>query len=324
MNIVKKNIDILHPKRQKNLFHFSDKFNFFVNLINNKKMPQCTILSGNKGIGKSTLVYHLSNFILSKNEEFPYSRDEQLINENNVSYKSLNENIHPNFFVLENESFESNIKIDRVRNLIKFVNMTSLSNKFKIILIDNAEYLNINSSNALLKIIEEPPLNTFFFIIHNNNKFLLNTIKSRCIKFNLNINIDKKKKILVDLFKQYKINANTDSLLNNLYFDSPGNLLKIFSRLYNDNIDLDNNKLNCILYFIDSYKKNKNTETLSFLSLLIEAFYNELCLKNSFFQSSYYYNKNKIVRKIHDMKKLNLDEKNIFIGIKDTLLNEKR
>ena len=153
---------------------------------------------------------------------------------------------------------------------------------------------------------------------------MLDTIKSRCLKFNLNISIDEKKKILVDLLHQYKISADFDLLLNNLYFDTPGNLLKLILHLDNHEIDFVNNKLDCILYFIDNYKKKGSNDTLSFLSLLIESFYNELCLKNSFYQNRHYYNKYKIVRQIHEMKKLNLDEKNIFIGIKDTLLNEKR
>jgi len=59
-----------------------------------------------------------------------------------------------------------------------------------------------------------------------------------------------------------------------------------------------------------------------FLSLFIEKFYNELCLNNNKNLSSYFFNQSKILKKIDEMKKFNLDDKNIFVWIKDILQNE--
>ena len=56
-----------------------------------------------------------------------------------------------------------NIKIEKARDVLKFLNKSTYYSNIKIVLIDNAEYLNINSSNALLKALEEPNNNTFFF-----------------------------------------------------------------------------------------------------------------------------------------------------------------
>ena len=47
--------------------------------------------------------------------------------------------------------------------MINFTNKSSFNNDFKIVLIDNIEHLNINSINALLKVIEEPNSNLYFF-----------------------------------------------------------------------------------------------------------------------------------------------------------------
>ena len=44
----------------------------FIKLYENKKLPNKILLSGDKGLGKSTLAYHLSNFVLSRDEEFKY------------------------------------------------------------------------------------------------------------------------------------------------------------------------------------------------------------------------------------------------------------
>ena len=65
--------------------------------------------------------------------------------------------------MIENINKEKDIKIDQVRNLIKFVSKSTYRNNIKLILIDNAENLNLSSSNAILKILEEADNNTFFF-----------------------------------------------------------------------------------------------------------------------------------------------------------------
>ena len=98
------------------------------------------------------------------------------INVDNFSYKRLCLNAHPNFYLIENSDSEKNIKIEQIRNLINFINKTTYSQDLKIILIDNAEYLNLNSSNALLKIVEEPNENVFFILIYDNSKKMLDTL----------------------------------------------------------------------------------------------------------------------------------------------------
>ena len=60
---------------------------------------------------------------------------------------------------------EKKIKIEQIRKLLVFLSKSTYYKGVKIVLLDNAEYLNINSSNALLKAIEEPSKDTYFFII---------------------------------------------------------------------------------------------------------------------------------------------------------------
>ena len=70
------------------------------------------------------------------------------------------------------------------------------------------------------------------------------------------------------------------------------------------------------------YKNEKNPETLSFISLFIEKFYNELCLNRNKNLNTYFFNQSKILKQIDEMRRFNLNEKNIFIWIKDILQNE--
>ena len=79
-----------------------------------------------------------------------------------------------------------------------------------------------------------------------------------------------------------------------------------------------------IYHFIEKYKIEKNPEILSYLSLFIEKFYFELCLNNNKNLNNLFFNFAKISKQIDDMKKYNLNDKNILISVKDTLQNDKR
>ena len=72
--------------------------------------------------------------------------------------------------------------------MINFVNKSSFNNKKKYILINDAEFLNLNSVNALLKIIEEPSEKNYFILINNIQHNMIKTLKSRFIEFKLQLN----------------------------------------------------------------------------------------------------------------------------------------
>ena len=93
-----KNSEVVLPKNQLKLFGYKTYFNFFIKLIKNNMMPQSVLLTAPKGSGKATFVYHLANYLLSSLQENKYSIDDLKINENNLSYKQIDLNIHPNFF----------------------------------------------------------------------------------------------------------------------------------------------------------------------------------------------------------------------------------
>ena len=78
---------------------------------------------------------------------------------------------------------------------------------------------------------------------------------------------------------QYEKEFNFKTLDDSFYFESPGNLLRYTMILLDNNIDSLNDKLSCILNLSDNYKNNNNPFILTFISLLIEIFYNELSKK---------------------------------------------
>tara|TARA_B110001454_G_scaffold171291_1_gene162049 strand:- start:79759 stop:80724 length:966 start_codon:yes stop_codon:yes gene_type:complete len=71
------------------------------------------------------------------------------------------------------------LKMDEVHKIKEFLKLKSLSGA-RFILINNAHRMNIPTSNALLKTLEEPPEGVYFFLISSRISGLLMTIKSRC------------------------------------------------------------------------------------------------------------------------------------------------
>ena len=316
------NIEILHPKNQLNLFGYKKHFKIFSELFQNNRLPNTILLSGSKGSGKATFAYHFINFLLSYKDTNKYSIDNFSIDKNNTTYKNISNNTHPNFFSPDNTLLEENIKIETTRNVIKFLNKSTYRLGSKIILIDNVENLNVNSSNALLKALEEPPPNTFFFIINNNSFKISNTIKSRSIEFKFFFSQDEKEVILKKLVNQYFNGFDSKILDSNIFLESPGNIINFLKFFYSSNLVSFNEKLPFIYYLINIYKKTKNLYVYNLISLMIEFFYNDLAYKNNKKLLIYSYNKFQILEQINNAKKFNLDKNNLFLIIQGILDNE--
>ena len=132
--------------------------------------------------------------------------------------------------------------------MLSFISKTTYSQDLKIVLIDNIENLNINATNALLKALEEPSNNTFFFIIHNNSYKLVDTIKSRCTEFKIFFTREEKKSIFKKIKTQYPDFNNTDFFEKFLDFDTPGNIIKYASFFNKANFTEEYSTLSCIFY----------------------------------------------------------------------------
>ena len=313
--------DILEPKNQLRLYGFDVLFDNFVKLFNENKLPSVILLHGDKGVGKATFIYHFINYLLSKNQDYQYSLNNKFIDFKNKSYNLLNSNINTNFYLLEKNKDSKHIGIDEVRSLSSFLNKSSLDKNIKIVLVDNIENLNLNSSNALLKTLEDVKDNTFFFLTSNNILKVPITIKSRSIEFKIYFSYEKKREIFINLLKNYNSNLPSEYVLNFLYFDSPGNLLKYYYFLNDAD---ENNNIKNVLFFIDKYLKEKKLDDLNFVSLFIEKFYNDLIEKSSSNNFEIFFNRLKILNRINLMRKFNLDAKDTFFYVKNILKNDQR
>lgn len=75
---------------------------------------------------------------------------------------------------------KKDIGVSQVRDISKFLSQSSVISGSKVAIINGGQYLNDNSSNALLKLMEDSPKGNHVFILTNNHRALLPTIISRC------------------------------------------------------------------------------------------------------------------------------------------------
>ena len=306
---------IIDPINRTKLFGLEKYFSELVRLYENNILPNKILLSGQKGIGKATLAYHFINYVLSKKEEYKYNTKDFEIIPDNPSFKTILNKSNPNFILLD-IPVEKTIDLTQVRDLISNLNKTSLNEKPRFILIDNIEFLNLNSINALLKIIEEPSINIHFFLI-NNNKKILDTLLSRCINFNIFLNHKENLEIANNLLGK-KLDDIVNYELINYYF-TPGKIYKLvkFSQL--NDYDLKKLELKNFLQLI--IKNNHYKKDLLMKDLVFD--FIELYLSKINFSLSYKINDkyNYFIKKLSDYRKYNLDEESFFIEFQEAILN---
>ena len=309
----------LKPLDNIQLYEMNYFFNDIINLYNKDKMPNKILLSGKKGIGKSTLAYHIINCILSNNEDFKYDKKKFIINEKNKSFKLIQNNTHPNFYLVDLLNEKKNIDVAQIRELITYTNKSTFNNSVRFILIDNIENLNKNSVNALLKILEEPNKNIFFILINNNEKYILPTLKSRCLTFKINLSFHQSIQISNLILKSNVLDLINNDLIS--YYNSPGEIINLINFSKHKNINLKAHTLVDFLnLLIDNgyYKKDKLVKNL--LINFIELFFLKEYKLNNTKKSllSFYHN---FINKIHNTEKFNLDDESLFLEFKSKLLN---
>ena len=125
------------------------------------------------------------------------------------------------------ENKQPNISKDEVRNLVKKLSLKPFESVFKINIIWLPEYLNISTANAMLKILEEPPGSTLFFIVTNNHQKLISTIRSRVQLFKVKRFSDEDMKEYLSLSQSV-----SESEVDQAIYLSDGDLNKAEKYLY--------------------------------------------------------------------------------------------
>lgn len=190
----------MHPLEFKGtLYGFDDIWSKFVATINAGMLHHAYILCGQEGIGKATFSCVLANAILNEfnirsnplsgSLHFNSLSEQQKANSATKYYNVIKTLHHPDFAFISNE-YECNslqkkengnsISIKEIRYAKTLLNKTHLLSKWYVLVIDNIDCVSPDAANAMLKLLEEPNLNTCIICTTSKPKLLLETIKSRC------------------------------------------------------------------------------------------------------------------------------------------------
>ncbi len=303
----------LNPLYSAQLFGLENYFQELVEMEKKNVFPNVLMLSGKKGIGKFTLINHYLNYFFSKKN---YDYKNQIIDLESEVFRSHINQTFENIIYIQNENYNG-AKVDDIRNLKNIINKSTLNNKPRFIILDDAEQLNLNSVNALLKILEEPSENNFFILINNQQKEIVETIESRCLKIKVFLKNDKRIEIIEKLLE---IN-DSDTFLS---FDNssvtPGLFLNFNHICQKFNIDIKDNYLNNLKLILDLYKKDKKTNYIKLSEFIIDNHFNFLSKKEVSKKVVYYNIKTLILNHLNNFVKLNLSINSFFNLIKKDLV----
>ncbi len=157
----------------------------FVKSCQTGRLPQTWLLQGAKGVGKMTFACQAARAVL--NVTSPIEIKSLTTNDSHVD-KLITQRAHPDLFIAQRrydekqKKFKAEISIDDIRALKEFASLSASMKGWRVAIVDSLDEANIASSNALLKIAEEPPARLVLFLIAHNSGRVLDTIRSRCQK----------------------------------------------------------------------------------------------------------------------------------------------
>ncbi|MFL2889291.1 MAG: hypothetical protein ACJZ4O_00365 [Pelagibacteraceae bacterium] len=291
---------IEEPLNSNKLIGLVNHFEYLYKLFINKSFPNAMLISGDKGIGKFTLINHFLNYVFDKKN---YNLNEKIIDLNSNIYKRILSNNFENIIYLKN-TIDKKIKIDDVRNLKKILSMSSFDKNQRFIIIDDVELLNINALNALLKLIEEPTQNNYFILINNQQNNLLETVSSRCFINKIFIKELDRLYIINELINYHKI----EKVLNfNSSKISPGKYLIFNSLCLEHKINPNQNYIENINKLLLLYKKKKDKRFFDLSIFFTEQFFYTLYLKKIAPINLINQNKINTIKELNDYVNYNLN-----------------
>jgi DNA polymerase-3 subunit delta' len=168
-----------------------------------QRLPHAVLLAGPRGVGKLELAHAWAQSLLC---ERPQQWGEACGECEGCHW--FEAGTHPDFMhltLLEKESREGDVRlatdisVEQARQAVDFVQLSTYRAGYRLVLVEPAEALNTASANALLKVLEEPPINTVFILVSHQPRQLLPTILSRCHKLEVGL---PDKALLQDWLKQ--------------------------------------------------------------------------------------------------------------------------
>lgn len=163
------------------------------------RIPHGWLITGPRGVGKATLAYRFARFVLAEAAEANSGQnalfggpagppaDTLALDAGHPVFRRVAAGGHPDMFTLERGMMHpdtrkptNEIVVPHVRRVNEQVRMTPVEGGWRVAIVDEAEAMNTNAANALLKLLEEPPAKALILLVSHAPGRLLPTIRSRC------------------------------------------------------------------------------------------------------------------------------------------------
>jgi DNA polymerase-3 subunit delta' len=180
-----------HPRETHTLYGHSAEQAEFLQSYNSGRLHHGWLLTGPQGLGKATLAWRLALFLLATPDEdggmfaAPAPTTLDIASDHPVARRILAGSEGRLFHLKRGPNDKATalsqiISVEEVRKMKSFFAMSAADGGRRVAIIDSVDEMNTASSNALLKLLEEPPEKVTFFLISHQPHRLLPTIRSRC------------------------------------------------------------------------------------------------------------------------------------------------
>ncbi len=206
-----------------------------VNSIKNDKIAHAYLLTGTRGIGKTTIARIFAKAI----------RCEDLSPEGEPCLKcnsclTIDSGNSLDYIEVDGAS---NNSVDDIRDLIENVQYLPANGKYKVYVIDEVHMLSVNAFNALLKTLEEPPEHVVFIFATTDPQKLIGTVLSRCQRFDFkNSSIEDSKSLIKYIAENEGISFENDLIIDELAKQGKGSFRDSLS-LFDQVLSLSNSNI---------------------------------------------------------------------------------
>jgi DNA polymerase-3 subunit delta' len=152
-----------------------------------RKLHHAWLLAGPKGVGKASFAHAAARRVLAEAAGPAFDLPGIETPDDHPAIRLVEARSHPDLRWLERienpkkpGTLYRNIIVAQVRELGEFLSLSAALSPWRVVVIDTVDELEPSSANALLKMLEEPPANTIFFLVSHAPGRLLPTIRSRC------------------------------------------------------------------------------------------------------------------------------------------------
>jgi DNA polymerase-3 subunit delta' len=150
-----------------------------------RKLHHAWLLAGPRGVGKGSFAHAAARRVLA-DAAGPTGLPGLASDDEHPMVRLVEAGSHPDMRRLErlvNEktgNLARNISVDQVRSLSELFDLSPAMSDWRVVIIDSVDELEPSGANALLKMLEEPPPSSIFFLVSHAPGRLLPTIRSRC------------------------------------------------------------------------------------------------------------------------------------------------